>query len=168
MLNCDVNVVGNIATVTISQPTFGVSNGFNLENLMTRLDRLTPNGVIFDVSSLKKIPQATLGGLVEAFIRLDQARLFRPSGMALALCGVPEKTLKQILENGLDRLLPIFASIPDALADQSFKSMRLRGVRSVVLCASQGARLAPLTGPTPVGMLDYLGRPMIARVMEHA
>lgn len=168
MLDCEFDVKHGIATVTLAKSRFGFSTKMSLEATLTKLEQLAPNGIIFDASGLSKMSSGMLGGLFDAILRLERGRAFRTYALALAVCGLPRKTMALVTAQGLDRLLPLFATVADAMRDPSFKSIQLRGVRGVVLCANQGTRLAPLTSDQPVAMLDFLGRPIVEHVLEHA
>jgi NDP-sugar pyrophosphorylase family protein len=168
MLECEIQIKDDIATVVVRKPIFGFVKHLTLEETAKRIEQVTPRGVIFDASRLKKVSHGMLGGLVEVLVRLERARAFRPFATALALCALPQKAQERAVSQGVDRVLPLFESVAIALEHPSFKSIALQGTRAVVLCAKQGARLAPLTSDTPVGMLDFLGRPILERVMEHA
>jgi NDP-sugar pyrophosphorylase family protein len=168
MLECEILIKDDIATVVVRKPIFGFAKYTTLEETCKRIEQMALPGVIFDVSRLKKVSHGMLGGLIEVLVRLERARAFRPFATALALCALPQKARERVISQGVDRVLPLFDTIESALDHPSFKSIALQGTRAIVLCAKQGARLAPLTSDTPVGMLDFLGRPILQRVMEHA
>lgn len=168
MLECEISHDNGIATVALKKPRFGFSLGLSLEDGLCALDKPHVNGVIFDASNLKKMSHGMLGCLLDVVLRFERSRAFRPQGLAVAVCGLPEKTQTQAQAQGLDRVVPLFASIADVMSDPQFQSVHLRGTRAVVLCANQGARLAPLTNDTPAAMLNFLGRPLLGRVLDQA
>ncbi len=168
MLECEISEDQGIATVTLKKPRFGFGAGQTLEDGLSTLEQLDPKGIIFDASGLKKMSHGMLVGLLDVFIRLERARAFRSFALALALCSLPEKTFALAKAQGFDRIIPLFSNIKSARAHTSFKSIQLQGVPSVVLCANQGTRLAPMTNETPAALLDFLGRPMLGRVLDHA
>ncbi len=154
--------------VRLMKASLVFAKGPSLEDTLKAFEKAMPRGIVFDLSAIPKLSHSALGILVDAVMRLERRRPFEPHPTAIAVCGFSQKMLTWIKAKDLDRVIPIFKNFAEVLSDARFKSLCLQGVPSVVLCANRGARLSPLTDEKPAALLDFLGKPLAQRVVDHA
>lgn len=148
-----------LATVSISGDLAAASAVHPLTDAITYLTRQGRRGILLDLAKVQRMSMAGLAALVELAARHPR--------IDLGFCALPKKKLDFLRKSGLDRGLPVFASVEEALAQPQFRAHALTGTRAVLLCAGKGSRVAPLTDVTPKPMLDIAGRPAMHRIIEH-
>lgn len=115
---------------------------------------------LVDLSGVKVLTAAGLAVLYEAYGNFCAA-------MQIGFFGASPKVQITVERHGLAGVLPQFADQRQALEDPGFRCRQLAGTKAVILCASEGSRMRPLSGQTPKPMLDMLGAPVLARLMDH-
>ena len=86
---------------------------------------------------------------------------------AIAFYGARPKITKAIAKMDLAALLSLYETQEAALDAPEFRAQRLRGVKSVLLVAGAGSRMAPMSNETPKPLLDLLGQPVISHLLTH-
>lgn len=156
----DTTVVENgLALVALSGDLNRASALNTLTDVIARLNGEGRRGVLLDLSKIGHLNMAGLAALVELAARTPK--------VDLAFCAIPEKQLAFLRKSGLDRGLMVFASVAEARQHPSFQEHALTGIRTVLLCAGKGSRVAPLTEVVPKPMLDVAGRPALHRIIDH-
>jgi mannose-1-phosphate guanylyltransferase len=117
-------------------------------------------GVLIDLGAPEQYSHAGLAGLVELCTRLTVRT--RP-----ALCNIGAKLTAALTAFGLDRALPLYTSVAEALQVPAFQRLQLVGMKAVVLCAGSATRMQPMTLKLPKPMLDVAGQPLLAHVLAH-
>lgn len=148
-----------IATLTLAGALTRASSILSLSEAIAQLNVQGHKALLLDHTKISRINMSGLSALVEMIARHPQS--------TFGLCALPDKTLAFIKKSGLDRGLHIYDSVEAAALDPRFKRHSLAGTRTVVLCAGQGSRVAPLTNVVPKPMLDIAGRPALHRIMDH-
>lgn len=138
-------------------------NASALPQLIDARDSMLHRGrsaMIVDLSKLRGLSFAGLGALLEF------ASTFGPSRL-LAFCGATKSVLARLDHCNFTDRVPYFASLPHALASTGFKSQRLNGHKTLILCAGEGRRMAPLTRTRPKPMLELFGTPVLSHLLRH-
>lgn len=115
--------------------------------------------LLLDLTQVKRIAASGLGALVE--LAASQG------GHDLTFCGLPAAARLQIERLGLDHALPLHSDRATALESASLVRHRMAGLRAVVLAAGKGTRAQPLTETTPKALFDFLGAPVLTRILDH-
>lgn len=157
---------GKIAVLDVRKAGLMHMGKPKLETVIERLRNQAVPGVIVDLSHMGPTSYCDLGRLVELFSMLERARCRNPKGMIAALCGVSGKSEKRLACHGLLDLLPVFPTRTAALRHKMFRPLKMAGAGAILLCAPRAPRMGPLTSEMPVPMLDFLGKPIITRVMD--
>jgi mannose-1-phosphate guanylyltransferase len=87
--------------------------------------------------------------------------------MQLGFFAASKQVLKIVDRHGLGKVLPLYDGFQQAMQVPGFRSRQLAGVKAVVLCAGKGTRMEPLSAQTPKPMLDFLGAPVLQRILDH-
>lgn len=148
-----------LALVALSGDLNRASALHNLTEVILRLHGEGRRGILLDLGKVRRLNMAGLAALVELVARHPKTDM--------AFCKIPEKPLAFLRKSGLDRGLRIFETIEEARAHPIFREHALSGVRTVLLCAGTGNRIAPLSHTTPKPMLDIAGRPVLHRIIDH-
>ncbi|MEL6411381.1 MAG: sugar phosphate nucleotidyltransferase [Pseudomonadota bacterium] len=117
------------------------------------------HAVALDCSGVRRFTSAGLAGFIDVLLQNQRLRI--------AAFGLPEKMQKTLIELGYDRVLPIFKTEEETLTAQDFKEVSLASTKVVLLCAGRGSRISPLSEITPKPMLDILGKPILAHILDH-
>jgi mannose-1-phosphate guanylyltransferase len=118
------------------------------------------SAVLVNLQAVRRITQSGLAALLE----------FQSEGtghQVVGFYGAQPSVHKAIKKAGLLSLLTIFDTQAAALSAPLFCACRLAGVKSVLLVAGTGSRMAPINRDLPKPMLDVFGQPIIAHLMQH-
>lgn len=116
--------------------------------------------LLVDLSHVRSLRACGLGALLElaaAFGQTGKLGYFAPT----------PKVAKTIKNSPVSGLLPIFATEADAAKASEFQKFALSGTQTVILCAGLESPMGPLCQRTPKPMLDFLGKPLLLRLLEH-
>ena len=116
--------------------------------------------LLIDLSGVKNIAKSGLAALIECYSE-NFAQL------KIGFFGAHPKIQATFDKFGLTRSLPIFDNQEQAMEALSVRQLPLRGTRALILCAGMGTRMAPLSFSTPKPMLDFLGQPLLERLIGH-
>jgi len=131
----------------------------DLSREVIHLKQLGCKAILFDLAKVQRMNMAGLAALIELVSRNHQTEF--------GFCALPPKPLAFLRKSGLDRGVRIFSSTAEAQSDPTFQRFLLSGVKTVLLCAGKGSRVAPLTGLVPKPLLDIAGRPTMHRIIDH-
>lgn len=165
MLLCELSMQNRIAVVRLLKPSLFKRGALTLESMLNRIVQCEPKAVVFDASKAGKISFSTMSGLLEAVLRLRRQELH--ANFVVAVCALDARNQKWLEKFELDRIVPVFETLTAVFQDKRFKRVQLTGLRSVILCADQDERLSPLNDRAPAAMLDFLGKPILGRLIDH-
>ncbi|MGR3491966.1 MAG: sugar phosphate nucleotidyltransferase, partial [Shimia sp.] len=116
--------------------------------------------ILLDIARLKGPRASDMAALVEiagqAFPR-----------MRLVLVHPEVRARDALKVGGLACILDVYASVDAALESRDIRRHLLPHVRALVLTGRGKGDMAPLTGAGSAAGLDFLGRPIVSRVMDH-
>ncbi|MBO9400473.1 sugar phosphate nucleotidyltransferase [Shimia sp. R9_3] len=112
---------------------------------------------------LSGVRRAAVSGLA-ALLEFQSAA---KSNGSIAFFGAQPAVKAAVTELGTAPLLSLFDTRKEALAHPAFRACQLAGVKSVLLVAGAGSRMAPISHDTPKPLVDLLGQPVIEHVMRH-
>ncbi|MBO9406220.1 NTP transferase domain-containing protein [Shimia sp. R9_1] len=112
---------------------------------------------------LSGVRRAAVSGLA-ALLEFQSAA---KSNGSIAFFGAQPAVKAEINKLGIAPLLSLFDTRKEVLAHPAFRACQLAGVKSVLLVAGAGSRMAPISHDTPKPLVDLLGQPVIEHVMRH-
>ena len=152
--------LGDVAMMRLESARIG-SRGFKsgkaaVEGALSEGKR----AILLDMAAARKLRASDFALLVElAGCALPVSRL--------VLVNVAPALFASMREFGIDRIVPVFASLDRALKSPEVKSALLADTPAVVLAAGKGSRMAPLSEVAPKPMLDIMGRPILEHILAH-
>jgi NDP-sugar pyrophosphorylase family protein len=168
MIVTSITITGQIAHVRLAKSRLPFKSHQTLAQALDRVLGQRLNGVIVDLTLCSALCFSELGTLIDILIRVQKDPQLSSRGFALGVCGLDARSVTRIKTLGLCAMLPVFENSTAALSSPSFKAMSLRGIRAVIYQTEGAARLAPMSFESPVTMLDFLGKPIISRIIDHA
>lgn len=163
----EITYCGKIALLDVQKTGLMQMGKPKLATVIEKLRNQAVPGIIVDLSQMGPASYSDLGMLIELFTTLERARSTASKGMVAALCGMSTQSERRLVRHGLLELLPIFPTRTAALQHKMFRALKMAGSGAILLCAPKASRMVPLTYETPVPMLDFLGEPIVTRVMDH-
>lgn len=118
------------------------------------------SSLLIDISGVRHVTRSGLAALVEL-------QSGAPQGMRIGFFGATAAVAREFQRCALSALLARFGTRQEALGSPGFRAGQLSGVKAVILCAGEGARMAPMTRSTPKPLLDLVGQPVLDHVMRH-
>jgi mannose-1-phosphate guanylyltransferase len=116
--------------------------------------------ILIDIGAPEKCTHAATAGLIDLCARLS-------TEVRVAICNAGPTMIASLTGFGLDRALPLYASVETALKTHPFRKLQLNGLRAVILCGDEGPGLRPMTDLVARPMLDVAGKPLLARILSH-
>ena len=153
------SLVGTAAIVLLSGSSLESDVYPQLVAARAQAARIGARALLLDLSQVKRIAPSGLGALVE--LAASQC------GQELTFCGLPTDAKTHIQNLGLDHALPLHSDRASALESSTLMRHRLAGLRAVILAAGKGTRAQPLTETTPKALFDFLGAPVLTRILDH-
>lgn len=163
----EITYCGKIALLDVRKTGLVQMGKPKLDTVIERLRNQAVPGIIVDLSHMGTASYSDLGKLIELFTMLERARSAGSKGMIAALCGLSAQSEMRLARHGLLELLPVFPTRTGALQDKMFRPLKMAGSGAILLCAPKATRMAPLIYETPVPMLDFLGKPIVTRIVDH-
>ncbi|MBO9475420.1 NTP transferase domain-containing protein [Shimia sp. R10_1] len=155
-----VQDIGMISVIKVVSSCLTSADYAILKAAQVRAQQGGRSALLVDLQAVRRITQSGLAALLEF-------QSETPRTGAVGFFGARRPVREAIAKRGLPPLLPLFETQEDALESPEFRIKRLAGVKSVILVAGAGSRMAPLTQEMPKPMLDMLGHPIVAHLMQH-
>lgn len=152
--------VGMISILKIATTCLTSADYVSLKEAEAQCVARGRSAMLVDLSAVRRISRSGMAALVEF-------QSEAPCQMAVGFWGAKGRVAKHISRCPLAGLLTLFESRQAALAAPAFRQRQLAGVKAVILVAGTGSRMGPLSMTTPKPLLDFLGRPVLDRVMRH-
>ena len=151
---------GMIAVLKMASGRLSSGEFGPLQDALTHAVARGRSAVLVDLSAVRRITRSGLAALVEFHSEA-------PQGIALGYFAPGAAVLREFERCAVSRLLPIYSHMQEALSAPEFRMRRLAGVKAVVLVGEATPALGPLGNAQPAALLDLVGRPLVAHVMDH-
>jgi NDP-sugar pyrophosphorylase family protein len=166
MFDCNIVTHGHITIVKMARPGWLSPSKMPLDVAIAHFNSARGKAILFDASTLKRANWAETGALIDLIIRLQREAALSIRPVLVGLCGLGPRAISRLNKYGLNNVIPVFEDVETALRSVPFKRIRLMNTRAVILSSTNETRMAPITSDNPVPMLDFLGKPVLDRVME--
>lgn len=148
-----------VAVIKVFGPLVHTDSLAALERIIFRLQQQGKRLVILDCAKVSRVSISGITSLVEM--------VSRPHAIPAALCSLSNSIIRRLVAENLEHSIQHFDDVQHVLKVPQFRACQLADLRVLVLCAGRGARLAPLSDEVPKPMLDMLGKPVLARILDH-
>ncbi|MEM7440275.1 MAG: sugar phosphate nucleotidyltransferase [Pseudomonadota bacterium] len=154
-----VKEADTIATIRLVGPLVHTDTVNPLNQLMRRLADRGIRGVALNCDKVQRVNASGLAGFADL--------LLRDHPVQVAVFSLTEKLINALNKRDMLYALPIFETEDDVRNSPDFQRIQLGHTRAVLLCAGAGSRIAPLSQMVPKPMLDILGKPVLAHILDH-
>lgn len=118
------------------------------------------SSLLVDMSGVRSIARSGMAALVEF-------QSEAPRELRVGFFGACAAVGRDIQKSPFSVLFSFYETREAALNAPDFRDRRLTGTKAVVLCAGIGSRMSPLSFAMPKPMLDFLGKPVLERLLDH-